>query len=140
VKRPISFVALLAFAANLGCSSVRKIPPSKIEDKDERVVAAAYHDGRKVEFQKIPDADASSPRMRENKGRAFRYGILVPETRTIDGVVGTRSVSIPTDSLATVSVKRTDAAKTTLAVIGITAGSFLAILLIAIATDPMTGF
>lgn len=142
MRRTIGAIAIVAVLANLACSSIREIPPAEIDGPKERVLAATYSNGKVIEFQKVTVADttegAASPRMRKSmKNETFIYGVYSPQAGTIEGLgMDGRNVRVPIDSLSTVSVRRTDGVKTTLAVLGISAGAFAAVLLIAVALDP----
>ena len=141
MTRAIVVIAILALLANVGCSSVSQIPVAELDDDDGRVLSVTYLDGRRVEFKKTTVATVTSgTRTREPlSDEVTRYGVYAPLKGTIDGTgLDGRSISVPVDSLTTVSVRRADGTKTTLAVLGISAGLFAAFVAVAIALDPLS--
>lgn len=138
--RTTAVFAILALLANVGCSSVSEIPIAELDDDDGRVLSATYRDGRRVDFKKTTVATVSNgTRSREPfSDEVTRYGVYAPQQGTIDGTaLNGRSVSVPVDSLATVSVRRSDGVKTTFAILGISAGILVGVVALALALDPL---
>jgi len=142
MKKTFAAIAIVALLLETNCSSIRRIPLEKSEP-DERLLAVKYHSGKVVEFKKVvePDTTAQDPSPDERKRTSksmttTRYGLYSAQRGTIDGLgVDGHPVSVPADSVALVTVRRTDVPVTVLAVLGISAGTLLAVVLIAIAAD-----
>ena len=107
--RILAVIVLFAYLTNLGCTSMREVPPSDVDSPNDRVFAAKYTSGETVEFDKVVEKVAPEENNRTrriNNTRSIRYAYLDPEAQTIDGAVRGQPVSIPVSELQTVRVER----------------------------------
>jgi hypothetical protein len=101
MKKILSVIVLVVYLMNLGCHSMRDIPVSEAQRKNDGIVAVIYPSGKIFEFN-------------ENRGTINSH------TKTIEGTTkdGT-SLSIPIDSTLYVRVQRINAVNTSLLTIAI---------------------
>jgi len=120
MKKILSVIVLVVYLMNLGCHSMRDIPVSEAQRKNDGIVAAIYHSGKVFEFDK-------------------NRGTIDSQARTIEGHAkdGT-SLSIPIDSTLYVRVQRINAVNTTLLTVAILIPVAVGALILAYFLTPVT--
>ena len=112
--RVLTVIVLFAYLTNLGCTSMRDVPPSDVDDSRERIFAATYTSGRTVVFDKVVVPLAPEERNRTRgtaRTSSIRYANLNVEAQRVDGTLEGQTVSIPVSELQTVQVQKFSAGK-----------------------------
>ena len=120
LQRPIALILLpLTLASSSGCTSVHRVPATEAAPPTrDRLVGVTTIDGRELKFDRTAAVRGD----------------------TVHATVKHRSVAVPVDSVQRWWLRRTDAGKSVLAVLGVAAGVVLAAGVIAAATKESCPF